>query len=155
MSDDQMSYRRIFDFLDQVCDIINQKEGIGERGEFRGYYAQLRDYDDEGILLDRDDYLMDFGYARGGASFVIMGDLGVTWEPSRAYTTPCYGVVKLTTPAELAVVLMKFVDLARSGLVPSASDDLAYQQLFDGDLTFEPVIVSDKIDKRRARASKS
>lgn len=127
------------EFLRKVCNIIADYREFSDIG---GYFADLRPGDN----YDRDDYLLDFGLD-GSHNFVVMGDLGVTWEPSRAYTTPCYGQIRLTTPIQVAAILMKFTDLARDGLVPSHSEDSAYQPLFDGDLSFKPKIVFD--DERK------
>jgi hypothetical protein len=65
-------------------------------------------------LEEESEYLLRFGVPGEGTPLVVMGDLGVTWEPARAYPTPCYCRISLddleATAARLARVARAFAD---------------------------------------------
>jgi len=100
-----------------------------------GYSACLGD-EDYTLHFTREDHRIK--------SLVVMSDFGVTWKPEDC-DTPRYGLIrvpygKVVVPSadETAAILMKFLDLAKEGLVPAHCEDDEFQPLFDGDLNFKP-----------------
>ena len=101
-----------------------------------GYYA----------CLGEEDYTLHFTREdQRTKGLVVMTDCGVTWKPDQDCDTPRYGLIrvpygKVAVPSadETAIILMKFLDLAKEGLVPAHCEDDEFQPLFDGDLEFKP-----------------
>lgn len=88
----------------------------------------VNDHEDFWAELGDDHYLLRFNTtAEDGNNLVLMYDLGVTWEPYRAYPTPRYCIIDITDAETAAQNLMK---LAKAEL-PMQCDDDSYQHLVD------------------------
>lgn len=86
-----------------------------------GYWAELGD----------DHYLIRFGKTGVGGedcNHVLMYDLGITWEPTRAYPTPRYCTIKIDDPEKAARNMIKIIE---AELPMACPDDDAYQHLVE------------------------
>ena len=58
------------------------------------------------------DYLLYVGRNNGDSvDLVVMYDYGITWEPCRAYPTPCYHVIDLTNIKRSVLEIQLVIDL--------------------------------------------
>ncbi len=84
-----------------------EKQGLArliEALEKRGLWANL--------ATEEDKYLLRFGRPDTETWLLLMYDHGITWEPARAYPTPCYCMVDPddvdTTADKMARVLAAY-----------------------------------------------
>lgn len=83
--------------------------------EKRGYTTYLEESEfaqeiDKGSYLLRYDKLRTEEDEEEREGLVVMGDLGVTWEPACAHTTPCYGKIGGSDAEADAVELIRIYE---------------------------------------------
>jgi len=101
--------------LKKICEILN------DTGDF---HAELGDFDHKGEFpIAKDSYLIRFDLHAEELDFlVLMGDWGLTWEPSTVYTTPCWCVVDSNDPETAAKQMMAIARAVDSGQLSKGSD---------------------------------
>jgi hypothetical protein len=92
--------------------------------------AIINSHGDYWAELDDGDYLLKFGRRDyDGNNLVLMPDLGVTWEPFRAYPTPRYCSITIEDVAQAARNLMKLADCYAREELPEHCKDGSFQHL--------------------------
>jgi hypothetical protein len=83
----------------------------------QGLWAELGENLDN---INRDSYLLRFKVPDDdGNNLALMGDLGVTWEPWRVWSTPCYCTVSLDDIQATADKLVRVAKAWKDGKLPA------------------------------------
>lgn len=84
--------------LQQIKEIIERNENYWAELGDEEYLLRFGKYKDDGVGSVPNDFL------------VLMGDLGVTWEPHRAYPTPRYCRINIEDPQKAASDLITLLN---------------------------------------------
>ena len=88
-----------------------------EKRDHRGYIEE-----EEYLEVTNDSYLLRYDKVDSDEWLVVMGDFGITWEPARVYTTPCYGRIGGDDPESDALILStSLIALAKVRLMGRAA----------------------------------
>ena len=92
----------------------------------------LNNHGDYWAELGGSYYLIRFGRRdEDNNNLVLMHDLGITWEPNRAYPTPRYCSITIEDAEQAAKNLMKIADTRKRGELPAHCEDDYFQHLVD------------------------
>jgi hypothetical protein len=97
------------DSLQRIADFICAKNG---------YWAEIG-------IKEYTDAMLVFGAISSGTCYTLMNDLGVSYQPAKACSTPKYCTVDISDPELAAANLIRIVDASP----PCWCEDGAYQHL--------------------------
>lgn len=97
------------DSLQRIADFISAKNG---------YWAEIG-------MKEHTDAMLVFGATSGGKCYTLMDDLGVSYEPAKACSTPKYCTIDISDPELVASNLIRIIDANP----PCWCEDGAYQYL--------------------------
>lgn len=110
--------RVILDVFSAEVEVKEQLRLLQVALQASGLYAELGEVLDD---INRNSYLLRFGVSSDdGNPLVLMGDLGVTWEPARVWSTPCYCTISLDDIQVAADKLVRVAKAWEEGKLPSS-----------------------------------